>query len=76
MVKMFPPEFVGMKFYESAPNDFLFEASGIATTIFGFLVVGYMIPFVKRQWNRINSSQNLREGIRRGQPFTADREVN
>ena len=76
MVKMFPPEFGGMKLYESAPNDFLFEASGIATTIFGFLVVSYMIPFVKRQWNRINSSQNLREGIRRGQPFTADREVN
>jgi hypothetical protein len=60
MVKMFPPEFGGAKFYETAPNDFLFESTGIATTIFAFLVVGYLIPFVKLQWNRIQSSQYLR----------------
>ena len=60
MVKMFPPEFGGAKFYESAPNDFLFEATGIASTILGFLVVRYMIPFVKLRWNRIQSSQYLR----------------
>ncbi len=53
ITKMFPPEFGGTKLYEK-PNDFLFESSGIATTLFSFVMIRYLVPFVKKQWERIN----------------------
>jgi hypothetical protein len=52
MNTMFPPEMGGVAFYEK-PNDFLFESTGIATTVFTVPLVYWLVVFLRKQWKRI-----------------------
>jgi hypothetical protein len=54
MNTMFPPEVGGVSLYEK-PNDFLFESTGIATTVFTVPLVYWLVVFLRKQWKHITA---------------------